>query len=334
MKRLIRISTFIGIITILCGLMASPVFAGKNAGAGDGVLNDIRDNPCGDFTINWGGLHSVPVGTCAGYQGAGRSIMRVLIRGWDIEPAYPITGVPFVVGVGIDPSSAGLNFQPKAVATFPKKIRFIGYRTELMLEPLLAAGPIALNGELILDSTAYFNDVFNLQKMDLKLITKTEVYSASSLKNEYYPGGNDTFKFGMLGLNSSYNAASPVTFKGEPAYRLGVTSRYMLKAKASWYYYQEWVFKYNDVKEVCWPGRNSEGLYDCILSPGGHYLNGHKETVTTPVYGWGNKEYSGNTTDYVDVFFIETNKVRWPDGTIHDYIPILIYQSQPLLQKP
>jgi len=338
MKRLIRISTFIGIITILCGLMASPVFAGKNAGAGDGVLNDIRDNPCGGFTYNEGGLHSVPVASCTGYGGAGRAQMQVLIRGWDIEPAYPITGVPFVVGVGIDPSSAGLSFQPKAVATFPKKIRFVGYRTELVLKPVLAPGPgdniIALNGEVTFDSTAWFNNWPNVQEMDPKLISNTEVYSASILGSEYYPGGNDTFLFGMLGHNSSYNAATPVIFKGEPAYRLGVTSWYRLKAKASWDYYQEWVVKYNDVKEVCRPGRNSEGLYDCILSPGGHYLNGHKETVTTPVYGWGNKEYSGNTTDYVEVFFIETNKVRWPDGSIHDYIPILIYQSQPLLQKP
>ena len=260
--------------------------------------------------------------------------MQILIRGWDIEPAYPITGVPFVVGVGIDPSSAGLNFQPKTVATFPNQIRFIGYRTELMLEPILAAGPIALNGELTLDSTAYFNDVFDLQTMDPKLVAKTEVYSASSWKNIYYPGGNDTFKFGMVGFNSSYNAANPTTYKGEPAYRLGVTSRYVLKAKASWDYYQEWEFIRNDVKEVCRPGRNPEGLYDCILNPGSHYLNGHKETVTVDVYGWGNMESSGNTTDYVDVFFIETNKIRWPDGSIHDYIPVLIYQSQPLLQKP
>ena len=123
-------------------------------------------------------------------------------------------------------------------------------------------------------------------------------------------------------------------FKGEPAYRLGVTSRYILKAKASWDYYQEWEFIRNDVKEVCRPGRNAEGLYDCILNPGGHYLNGHTETVTTPVYGWGEKVRSDNFTKYVAVFYIETDKVRWPDGTIHDYIPILIYQSQPLLQKP
>ena len=298
------------------------------------VLNRIKNNPCGNFSYNEGGLHSVPLGTCFGYQGAGQSSIQVLIRGWDIEPDYPITGVPFVVGVGIDPLSAGLSFQPKAVATFPNQIRFIGYRTELMLEPILAAGPIALNGELTLDSTAYFNDVFDLQTMDPKLVAKTEVYSASSWKNIYYPGGNDTFKFGLLGLNSSYNAANPVIFKGEPAYRLGVTSRYVLKAKASWDYYQEWEFIRNDVKEVCRPGRNAEGLYDCILNPGGHYLNGHTETVTTPVYGWGEKVRSDNFTKYVAVFYIETDKVRWPDGTIHDHIPILIYQSQPLLQKP
>ena len=264
--------------------------------------------------------------------------MQVLIRGWDVEPAYPITGVPFVVGIGIDPSSAGTSFQPKAVATFPGKIRFVGYRTELVLKPALAPGPgdniIALNGEVTFDSTAWFNNWPNVQEIDPKLISNTEVYSASSLKNEYYPGGNDTFLFGMLGHNSSYNAANPVIFKGEPAYRLGVTSWYRLKAKASWDYYQEWVVIRNDVKEVCRPGRNTEGLYDCIQSPGGQYLNGHTVTITTPIYGWGKMETEGNDTGYINAFFIQTNKIRWPDGTIHDYLPILIYQSQPLLQKP
>jgi hypothetical protein len=314
--------------------MASPAFAGKNAGAGAGVLNTIRNYPCGDFTYNEGGLHSVPLATCNGHGGAGRSIMQVLIRGWDIEPAYPIANVPFVLGVGIDPISAGLSFQNKAVATFPDQIRFIGYRTELRLEPVDAPGPIELNGELTLDSSAYFNNYFDLQTMDPKLIIKTEVYSASILGNKYYPGGNDTFLFGLVGFNSSYNATNPVIHKGEPAYRLGVTSRYILKAMASWDYYQEWEELEPKHKEVCRPGRNAEGLYDCILTPGGRYLNGHTETVLVRVYDWGKKVSTDNDTGYVDVYFIETDKVRWPDGTIHDHIPILVYQSQPLLQKP
>jgi hypothetical protein len=113
-----------------------------------------------------------------------------------------------------------------------------------------------------------------------------------------------------------------------------VTSRYILKAKASWDYYQEWIHEYSHDKHVCRPGRNAEGLFDCIQNPGGSYLNGH--TVTVPVYisKWGDAVSSNNDTGYVDVYFIETNKVRWPDGTIHDHIPVLIYQSQPLLQKP
>lgn len=87
-------------------------------------------------------------------------------------------------------------------------------------------------------------------------------------------------------------------------------------------------------KEVCRPGRNAEGLYDCILSPSGHYLNGHKETVTVDVYGWGGRQYGNKQGNPVDIVQVTTNLVRWPDGTIHDHIPILIYQSQPLLQKP
>ncbi len=102
MKHLIRRIAFVGIITIICGLMASPVYAGKNTGTGDGVLYAIKNNPCGSYSYNAGGLHSVPVLTCTGHRGAGQASIQILIRGWDIVPEYPIANVPFLMGVGID----------------------------------------------------------------------------------------------------------------------------------------------------------------------------------------------------------------------------------------
>lgn len=329
-----RRTIIVGIAIILCGFITSPVFAGANAGAGASILNLIHNNPCGNFTYTEGGSQSIPVATCSGYQGAGKSQMQILLRGWDIEPSYPIANVPFVLGIGIDPASAAISFQGKATATFPGQIRFSGFKTELMLVPALPGGPIYLNGELVYDSTVKFNDWWDLQTMNPEFRPNIEVYSASVLNSPYYPGGNDTFFFGLMGLTSSYHAANPSTYKGEPAYRLGVTSRYIVRAKASWDYYQEWELIRNDYLEVCRPGRNAEGLYDCYLNPGDLYPNGHTETVLTPIYGWGTPVYGNNNTGFVDIALIVTDKVRWPDGTIHDHIPVLIYQSQPLLQKP
>lgn len=335
MKHQVRRITFVGIITIICGLMASPVYAGKNAGSGDGVLIAIKNNPCGNYSYSAGGLHSVPVATCAGHKGAGQASMQVLIRGWDIVPEYPIANVPFVLGVGIDPFSAGVYYQKKATLTYPNQIKFTGYRTELLLEPLVITSPYSINGLLGFDSSVNFNNWWNVQTMDPSFVGALKVYSASQLDNESYPGGSDTFIFGLQGLTSSYHAVNPSTYKGEPAYRLGITSVYILSAKASWDYYQEWEVVDTVTKDVCRSGRNAEGLYDCVLTPGASFLNGHTIRVKTDIYGWGKvQDKNGGTTGYKSAYQITTDKVRWPDGTIHDHIPILVYQSQPLLQKP
>ena len=178
MKHLIRRITFVGIITIICGLMASPVYAGKNAGSGDGVLNDIRDNPCRNYSYNAGGLHSVPVLTCTGHGGAGQASIQILIRGWDIEPEFPVANVPFLMGVGIDPSSAGINFQNKATLTYENQIKFTGYKTELRLEPVVTSTKVTVNGDLVLDPSTFYNDFWNMQTMDTSFINNIEVYSA------------------------------------------------------------------------------------------------------------------------------------------------------------
>jgi len=330
MKHLIRRITFVGIITIICGFMASPVYAGS----GDGVLNDIRDNPCRNYSYNAGGLHSVPVLTCTGHGGAGRASINILIRGWDIEPEFPVANVPFLMGVGIDPSSAGINFQNKATLTYENQIKFTGYKTELRLEPVVTSTKVTVNGDLVLDPSTYYNDSWNLQTMDTSFINNIEVYSASQLDSKFYPGGEDTFYFGFQATSSSYHAIDPSTYKGEPAYRFNVTSVYTVSAKASWDYYKEWEVIRTENRDVCKPGRNAGGLYDCIRNPGGSYLDGHIERVSKDIYGWGKVQDIKGGTGYVDVYLVTTDKVRWPDGTIHDHIPILVYQSQPLLQKP
>ena len=330
MKHLIRRITFVGIITIICGLMASPVYAGS----GDGVLNAIKNDPCRNYSYNAGGLHSVPVLTCTGHGGAGQASIQILIRGWDIEPEFPVANVPFLLGIGIDPLSAGVNFQNKAVLTYANQIRFTGYRTELLLKPVVTNASLAVNGDLVLDSSTYYNNFWNMQTMDTSFINNIEVYSASQLDSKFYPGGEDTFYFGFQATSSSYHAIDPSTYKGEPAYRFNVTSVYTVSARASWDYYEEWEVVDTVTRDVCRSGRNAEGLYDCIRNPGGGFLDGHIERVSKDIYGWGKVQDIKGGTGYVDVFLVTTDKVRWPDGTIHDHIPILVYQSQPLLQKP
>jgi len=334
MKKHYRLSFIIGLLIILCGFMTSPVSAGKNAGSGIHIMNTIKNNPCGNFYYNLGGTHSVPFATCDGHRGGDASI-QVLIRGWDIEPKYPIANVPFSVGIGIDKSSAIVNIPSKATVIYPNQIKFNGYKTQIYLEPVEVNG--VFNGSFLSNPSFTFNNWYaDKLEIDETLVNNTEIYSVTDLPGvyrNYYKDGSVTVYLGMSALTSSYHADNPSTYKGEPAYRLEVNSYYLVKASVSWDSYQEWEIVDTRTETVCSPGRNAEGLYDCVRNPGGHYLNGHYTTKTVNIWGWGDVE-PGYDGGLVPISILETNKIRWPDGTIHDHIPILVYQSQPLLQKP
>ncbi|MCK4489141.1 MAG: hypothetical protein KAU23_02720, partial [Anaerolineales bacterium] len=213
------------------------------------------------------------------------------------------------------------------------------YRTELRLSPVFVTG--AFNGELSGDSSMTFNNWYEgvlspsglVAHPELISLNELDKFHSESIKNVYgdfYNNGADTVVvLGLSALTSSYHAANPSTSHGEPAYRLGVSSYYLLEARATWSSYQEWEFKENVT--VCSPGRNGEGLYECFLDPNDRTWRGHYTTVA--IYDWGNK-VTGNQGPWIPIKIVRTDKVRWPDGTIHDHIPILVYQSQPLLQKP
>ncbi|MCK4784488.1 MAG: hypothetical protein KAV87_12105 [Desulfobacteraceae bacterium] len=332
MKKHIRPASLIGLTIIVCGFLTSPVFAGKNAGAGDHILNAVKNNPCGNFIYNAGGIHSVPIATCVGRGGAGASI-TILIRGWDIKPEYPISNVPFLVGIGIDLNSALVRLQPKTTAIYPGQIKFNGYRTEIRLRPYAANG--LFNGVLSGDSSTTFNNWYS-DKL-IPVVSDPAPFSATDLSSKYYLSGKDTILLGMSALTSSYHASTPSIYKGEPAYQIEVTSVYIVEAQALWDSYQHW--EQIGENTICSPGQNSEGLYECFLNPGDFAWNGHY--TSQPIYGWGIKHKDNNngpngeeSTGWVMITQVVTNKVRWPDGTIHDHIPILVYQSQPLLQKP
>jgi len=143
----------------------------------------------------------------------------------------------------------------------------------------------------------------------------------------------DKVVFSAFSSASSYNAKNPTTYKGEPAFRLEVTSEYLVQARASWDSYQEWVSVKVGEKTECRPGPNSSGNVECMAIVGGWWQPGHYVTVDIYDYQWGAVHDAGST-DWVPVDVIDTNIVAWPDGSIHDHIPILIYQAQPILQKP
>ena len=349
----LRFSALIVLLVFLCGSLPSTARADNNAGAGDNKLNQIRHNPCGSGVYDRGGTHSIPTFECSGWGGVGATI-NVLIREWRAGREYPFVGDPFYLNIGVDLAGRNISIE-KGNITFNNQIRFFGYKTEIRLVPIKVVSNWDFNGTFTYDPA-----MATWENIPSRIIAenppKPEVSSAADLNSKYYPtvvitnnneeeylvtaadiapflGGDDRKSLVVVASKSSYHAEDPSTYRGEPAYRLGVSAHYLVQAKASWDYYQEWERFVVDEKIVCRPGPNSAGAYECLAPNNGSYVPGHYITETFYDYKWGDKQ-GGGDTDWVSIATIETDKVRWPDGTIHDHIPILIYQSQPLLQQP
>ena len=344
MKNFKWFSILFVVFVVLGGSMHSPAQASS---AGQQIIHKIKNNPCGKLILNTGGTYSFPKAVCEGYKGRSASI-NVPVRGWDIKPEYPLVGVPFIVGIGIDPSSAGIDFNQKETITWPSKVKITNYKTEVRLVPYGVSG--AFNGEIRGDSSMHLDDIYRSNKYKGKFhadtsLTEINLSSISDLHSQYYSKttksnlyspGIDTATLVLTAFSSSYHAADPSTYKGEPAYRLEVTSTYIIEARISWDYYQFWGRKEVGKKTVCVPGTNSWGFYECELNPGSYPTwRGHYITVPVYDYVWMEKHREENyESSWIPIKAVSTNLVRWPDHKNHDHIPILVYQSQPLLQKP
>lgn len=340
----LRFSALIVLLVFLCGSLPSTARAGNNAGAGDNKLNQIRHNPCGSGVYNRGGTHSIPTFECSGWGSVGATI-NVLIREWRAGSEYPFVGDPFYLSIGVDLAGRNISIE-KGNITFNNQIRFFGYKTEIRLVPIKVVSNWDFNGTFTYDSAMAAWEEGIPSRIIAENPPNPEVSSAADLNSKYYPvvkkddpkiapylGGVDKTSLVVITSMSSYHAEDPSTYRGEPAYRLGVSAHYLVQAQASWNYYQEWERVVVGERIVCRPGPNSAGAYECLAPNNGLYVPGHYTTETVYDYKWGDKQGEGDT-GWVSIATIETDKVRWPDGTIHDHVPILIYQSQPLLQQP
>jgi len=348
MNKTLRLSIPGILLILLGGFLPSAAHAGPSAQSGSTVLSQIKNNPC-----NGGGEVSVGGGRtaylCNGWSGV-QGLIDVPVKSWATSPDYPLVGVPFKIGVGVDPNYLRAQF-PSRNITFPNQIRFFGYRTEISLVPFAPdlwffggkyngiissefGGSISYRPEITVD------DRFGAELVVPSFYEDPGVAGAPSSHPDsfYYPStgdGNtkDSVIFSGYSSSSSYHAKNQTTYKGEPAFRLEVISTYRVEARASWDSYQEWERVKVGERTECRPGPSGTGVVDCMAIVGGWWQPGHYVTVDIYNYQWGPAHAAGSI-DWVTVDVIDTNKVAWPDGSIHDHIPILIYQAQPILQKP
>ncbi len=356
MNKSLRFSILGILLIIFGGYLPSAAHAGPSAQSGTVVLSQIKDNPCnGGGEVSAGGGRTAYL--CLGWKGV-QGIIDVPVKSWVTSPEYPLVGVPFKIGIGVVPNYLRTQFPPSNI-TFSNEIRFFGYRTEIRLIPIKPASWFnwSFNGTIdyeLGDSLSYTTidnpvDKFGANLIVPSFFTDPIMSSASLFSHKYYPTKyimvgdvrvpipSDTVIINAFSSSSSYQAKNPTTYKGEPAFRLEVTSEYLVQARASWDSYQEWERVWVGERTECRPGLNNAGVMECVAIDGGWWQPGHYVTVDIYDYQWGPSipwNEDSDRLNWVDVDEIDTNKVAWPDGSIHDHIPILIYQAQPLLQKP
>ncbi len=345
MKYKMRFPVFIIIVSILLGTLPSgSVQAGNNLLPGDDKLEQIKDYPCVSGVLHEGG---VPYYTCQGWTGA-ESWITVPITTWETSPDYPIVGVPFLISLGsvptIRPGTGSVYSFSKNNVTFPGLIDIHGLKTEIRLIPIKGESTFFswnFNGVLDYD---YDTMAFSVNEYRNYLGDKTEYpkifgepnpQSASNFGIPYYPVmGNvdDTMIIRAYATMSSYHAGNPSSYRGEPAYRMEIASHRQVQAQASWDSYRVWEQQFSHYKQVCRPGPSNAGVFECNASTSG-YIAGHYEEVSVYVYKWSAPRSGGNG-EWVNVMPINTSAVLWPDRTLYDHVPILVYQSQPILQEP
>jgi len=348
-----RSKFFVFIITVSLLFYTLPsvsVQAGNNQGPGDVKLSQIKTNPCNTGNYYPGG---VPTFACSGWTGT-VSWISVPISTWKISPEYPMVGVPFNIGIGSAPlyrpgTNAVWSFSSRDI-TFTNQIQFNGLRTEIRIIPVKQNSFFRwdFNGVLDYDfSTMSYmhgelaNYLGNELDPNKDVFNPPEPKSASDISASYFPiladKGVDTVLLRGYAMMSSFHATNSAIYKGEPAYRMEITSHYLVQARATWESYRLWERYKVGTRNVCRPGPNNAGNFDCLAPVGNWYEPGHY--VTEDVYDWRwsapviGKEEDWNWAN-VENGLIEVDKVYWPDGTLRDHIPILVYQSYIGLTEP
>lgn len=350
MKNRPRFLLLIIIASLLIGTLPSTsVLAGSNVAsnnqsAGEARLNQIKGNPCGNGNLHRGDISYV---SCSGWAGE-ESWLTVPLSYWETKPEYLLVNYPFYIGIGTVPvNRPGTNstyYFPRRDVTYSNQLDIDGLRTEIQLAPVKPDSWVdwKYNGLIELDENmaflqGYFRNYYGdpLDKAIKVYDPPPEPTSASNIIGTYYTdgvgGAVDYVVLRAIAGMSSYHATNTATYRGEPAYRIELASYYRVQARVSWQSYRLWIKEQVGWKSVCSPGPNNSGMFNCITSGG---QLGHTVDVEVYEWKWGPPQ-GGGGTDWVNVpTNLSVDSVLWPDGSIHDHIPIPVYQSQPILQQP
>ncbi len=308
---------------LVCGLAFSPALAGDSA---EQIIARVKNNPCKTgWDYNPGNLYNLPLFTCRSYGGM-NARLNLLVRDWVMDPEYPFVGEHFFLGLGQYGNPNGYSF-PSRTLVWDKTVKFVGFQVKLRAVPVETTLS-GFNGYFGHDPSIAFATYWEEPTWLTDKETELSLISGADIQEDRYPpGAKDTTILALIAHNSSYHAGDPTTYQGEPAYRLEVHSTYLIEAKVSYDYYLKWIVSFQD---RCLAGPNSLGVYDCNLTDG---RPGHWTKVDTS--HWGDTPHDmGGGGGWKPVQLVETNLVRWPDNRYRDHLPILVYQSMPLLQKP
>lgn len=337
----ITVSFLVGTLPSTAALAGSSLSSSNQTSAGTIKLAQIKNNPCGKPAHVPG---TVDLFMCSGYGGTG-SWIAFPLRTWATEPEYPLANYPFYIALGTKTISNPWHF-PIGNKTYPELVDIRGIKTKIKL--------VAVKQQLspfVIDKTN-FNGMLDCSADDHmttccspltnrwhdeveteleKVFGESKPDTESATTEEYYEntaGVVDTAILRGFSLNSSYFATNPTYYRGEPAYRLSLISYYEVYAMVSWQKHRFWEYLPAGTKTVCMPG---SGSGESCITPDGQL--GHQVTKTVYAWQWGGW-HEGEESGWKFVGGTQTDSVIWPDGSIHDHMPLVVYQSQPLLSQP
>jgi len=291
--------------------------------------------PCSTYRIK----ESPPeVVECIGYQGAEAAIYIPVPYIARVYPSYPVVGLPVVLATGWHPGSFDQVSAPKRdIGT--DDVRVIGYQVEMMVRAAQfdksghnrlykskgQGKRLAVGHKETFSRPCSFTSLIKVSKKfgginkeicETDHSTKTGYKGPESIYYEMGQGGADWF-WGLSQVTPYHYGTT--SWNGEPAFALEIASKWHIFGRSRWDKLEVW--EVVDVEEKCtWVINPVTGIIEKVCED-------------VDIYGWA--DYGSGEGPWRPLAQrINTWTVAPDRATFVQEYPLLIYQSQPLLQAP
>jgi len=324
-------------VGVLLGSVLVPASSTASARSlSTGVRDYLEAYPCSAFTLKQSPPEQV---ACTGYRGAQARISIPVPYIARVYPQYPVVGLPVILGTGWYPASFGHTSAPRR-DLITADTRVIGYQVELMVravsfdqsghnrlyknkergKALVVGYKETLGRPCSLSTLVTVHKWFGGIKGELCGIdheNKTGYKGPKSIHYEIAGAGEPDWFWGLSQVTPF--RLGTTSWKGEPAFAVEISSQWLIFARSRWDKLEQRE-KVDTIEECAWVTNPVTGINEWICQD-------------VDVYEW--KDYGAGEGPWRPLVQRISTWTLAPDrATFVKVYPLLIYQSQPLLQAP